>query len=177
MPKSPGAHFLCSTARIWQDISSASFCSCKLFRRSDECVLLPGFHVQPDIFAVMSCCVVALILFSSNTLIWSADSLYLVKWHIKDYECRRIYILCQQTSLKRWLETWIWCQNVTSRTAHTKYKWPPYATEWNPPWKFSAYATACSGFAIATLLWDKWLEESKLECFSEQNVSTNTSIK
>jgi len=31
--------------------------------------------------------------------------------------------------------------NVTSQSAHTKYKWPPYATEWNPPWKFSAYAT------------------------------------
>jgi len=30
------------------------------------------------------------------------------------------------------LETWIWRQNVTSQTAHTKYKWPPYATEWNP---------------------------------------------
>jgi len=26
--------------------------------------------------------------------------------------------------------------------AHTKYKWPPYATEWkSSPWKFSAYAT------------------------------------
>jgi len=32
--------------------------------------------------------------------------------------------------------------NMTSQTAHTKYKWPPYATEWKPlPWKFSAYAT------------------------------------
>jgi len=31
---------------------------------------------------------------------------------------------------------------VTSQTAHNKYKWLPYATEWNPPWKFSAYATA-----------------------------------
>jgi len=27
------------------------------------------------------------------------------------------------------------------QSAHTKYKWLPYATEWNPPWKFSAYAT------------------------------------
>jgi len=31
--------------------------------------------------------------------------------------------------------------NMTSQTAHTKYKWPPYATEWNPPRNFSAYAT------------------------------------
>jgi len=32
--------------------------------------------------------------------------------------------------------------NMTSQTAHTKRKWPPYATEWKPlPWKFSAYAT------------------------------------
>jgi len=39
------------------------------------------------------------------------------------------------------LKTWIRRQIVTSQTAHTKYKWPPYATEWKPPWKFSAYAT------------------------------------
>jgi len=31
---------LCSTVRIRQDISAASFCSCKLFARSDECALL-----------------------------------------------------------------------------------------------------------------------------------------
>ena len=30
------------------------------------------------------------------------------------------------------LEAWIWRQIVTSQGAHTKYKWPPYATEWNP---------------------------------------------
>ena len=30
------------------------------------------------------------------------------------------------------LKTWIWLQIVTSQRAHTKYKWPPYATEWNP---------------------------------------------
>jgi len=28
------------------------------------------------------------------------------------------------------MKTWIWRQIVTSQTAHTKYKWPPYATEW-----------------------------------------------
>jgi len=41
------------------------------------------------------------------------------------------------------LETWIWRQIVTSQRAHTKYKWLPYATEWKPQWKFSAYATEC----------------------------------
>ena len=30
------------------------------------------------------------------------------------------------------LATWIWRQIVTSQTADTKYKWPPYATERNP---------------------------------------------
>ena len=30
------------------------------------------------------------------------------------------------------LETWIWRQIVTSQKVHTKYKWPPYAIEWNP---------------------------------------------
>jgi len=44
------------------------------------------------------------------------------------------------------LDTWIWRQIVTPQIAHTKYKWPPYATEWTPPWKFSAYATAVRQF-------------------------------
>ena len=30
------------------------------------------------------------------------------------------------------LETWIWCQIVTSQTGHIIYKWLPYATEWTP---------------------------------------------
>jgi len=30
------------------------------------------------------------------------------------------------------LETGIWRQIVTSQRANPKYKWPPYATEWNP---------------------------------------------
>jgi len=46
------------------------------------------------------------------------------------------------------LETWKWRQIVTSQRAHPKYKWPPYATEWNPsPWKYSAYATEMNGDA------------------------------
>jgi len=31
---------------------------------------------------------------------------------------------------------------MTSQRPHTTNKWPPYATEWTPSWKFSAYATA-----------------------------------
>jgi len=31
------------------------------------------------------------------------------------------------------LEIWIWRQIVPSQRAHTKYKWPPYVTEWTPP--------------------------------------------
>jgi len=48
---------------------------------SDElvCVLLPCFNAQPDIFAVMNCCVVELGVFASDILIWSADSLYSVQ--------------------------------------------------------------------------------------------------
>jgi len=38
------------------------------------------------------------------------------------------------------LETWTRRQIMTSQTAHTKYKWPPYGPEPKPPpWKLSAY--------------------------------------
>ena len=33
------------------------------------------------------------------------------------------------------LKTWKWRRTVTLQKVHTKYKWPPYATEWNPPMK------------------------------------------
>ena len=33
------------------------------------------------------------------------------------------------------LKTWLWRQIVTSQTTHLKCKWPPSATEWNPPMK------------------------------------------
>jgi len=39
-------------------------------------VLLPCFNAQPDIIAIVNCCVVALIVFSSDMLTWRADSLY-----------------------------------------------------------------------------------------------------
>jgi len=50
-----------------------------MLERCDECVLLPSFHVQPDIFAIMNCCVVALSFCSSDTVTWSADTLYSVQ--------------------------------------------------------------------------------------------------
>jgi len=37
--------------------------------------------VQPDIFAVMNCCVVALSLFSSDILTWNADTLFSAMTH------------------------------------------------------------------------------------------------
>ena len=39
----------------------------------DECVLLPCLNAQPDIFAVMNCCGVALSVFSSDILAGGAD--------------------------------------------------------------------------------------------------------
>ena len=68
---SPAAHIQCSTACIWRDLTAASFRSCKLLWRSDEYVSLPCFNAQPDIFAVMNCCIVALRLFFSDSLTWS----------------------------------------------------------------------------------------------------------
>ena len=49
-------------------------------------VFYSRFNVQPDIFAVMNCYVVALSAFSTDILTWSADSLYSVQWHKKG-EC------------------------------------------------------------------------------------------
>jgi len=46
---------------------------------SDEHVLLPCLNAQPDIFAVMNCCVVALSAFSSDILTWSADILVYIQ--------------------------------------------------------------------------------------------------
>ena len=56
------------------------------------------------------------------------------------------------------LETWIWRQIVTSQRAHTKWKWPRYATEWTRPWKFSACAT------------DLGHEVLGLDCISESDI-------
>ena len=47
-------------------------------RNEFACKLQETFNAQPDIFAVMNCCVVALSLFSSDNQTWSTDSLYAV---------------------------------------------------------------------------------------------------
>ena len=135
------AHFLCSTARIRQNIGTASVCSCKLLWRSDECVSLPCFNAQPHIFAVMNCCVVA---FSSDILTWSADCSYSVQWHINyckhklTHKLRGVRVEDNAYYVKKHrqnfgLVTWTWCQILTSQIADTKYKWPPSTIEWNPP--------------------------------------------
>jgi len=45
----------------------------------DECFLLPCLNAQPDSFAVMNCCVLALSVFSSNILTWGADALVYIQ--------------------------------------------------------------------------------------------------
>jgi len=55
------------------------------------------------------------------------------------------------------LKTRIWRQTVTSQKAHTKCKCPPSATEWNPPWKLSAYATVRSNRYLGCSSTFKWL--------------------
>jgi len=52
----------------------------------DECVLLPCLNAQPDIFAVMNCCVVALSVFPSDILTWSADILVYIKFQGRTQE-------------------------------------------------------------------------------------------
>jgi len=148
-PASPAALFLWSTARIRQDISAASFCCCKLLWRIDECILLPCFNVQPNIFAVMNRCIVALGVFHSDILTWSANSLYALfsamTHKIRKLDVEKYAYYVNKLRQNVGLEIWLWRQIVASQTAHTKYKWPPYATEWNPPpWNFFACATADS---------------------------------
>ena len=140
-PASPAAHFLCSIARIRQDLSTASFCSGKLLRRSDEYVLLLCFNAQPDIFSVMNCCVVALSLFSSDIPTWSANSFIFSTMTYKTRrECVEEYAYyVNKLRQNVGLEAWIGRQIGTSQTAHTKYKWPLNATFWKwhfRPWSF-----------------------------------------
>jgi len=135
VPASPAALFLCSTAHIRQDISVASFCSCKLLWRINECVLLPCFNTQSDIFAVMNYCVVLLCLFFSDSLTWRADNLYCNDTTIRGVDIEKDACYVNKLRQNVGLETWKWCQIVTSQRAHTKYKWPPYDPERTPPMK------------------------------------------
>jgi len=84
-------------------MSAAWYFRCKLLWRNDECIFLPCFNAQPDSFAVMSYCVVALSLFSSDIATWSADSYIQCNYTLnKGSVRRRICILCSHTSPKRW---------------------------------------------------------------------------
>ena len=87
-----------------QDSSAASFFRSKLLWGIDQCVVLPCFNAQPDIFAVMTCCVVALSAFPPIPQL-GALMVYIQcnGTHDKQSVCRRICSLCQQTSPKRWL--------------------------------------------------------------------------
>ena len=46
------------------------------------------------------------------------------------------------------LETWTWCQIVTSQRLHTTNKWPPYATEWNPAHENFLCTPLCGGLKV-----------------------------
>jgi len=77
------------------------------------------------------------------------------------------------------LETWIWRQTVTSQTAHTKHKWPPYATEWKPLWKLCAYATTLAA-VILSLLQENNLSNSiphRVKCRTEAVKHLSRSIE
>ena len=50
------------------------------------------------------------------------------------------------------LKTWIWRQIVTSQTAHTKYKWPLSATEWNPSMNIFCVRHCCEYIYMVCLM-------------------------
>ena len=143
MPASPATHLQCSTARIWRDLSAASFCSCKLLWHGGEYVSLPYFNAQPDIFAVMNCCVVAMSLFSSDSLTWTAQFIFSAMPHeIRGVDVEKYALLCQETLPKRWLGNMEMTSNCDVTNSKQEIQmttiWP-----WTKPplWKFSAYTT------------------------------------
>jgi len=129
-PASPAAH-LCSTARIWRDINPASFCSCKLLWRSDECVLLPFFNTQRKFCSYELLCRSI----ESNFLPYpnlERNRFSVMKHKIRGVRAKEYVYYVNKLRHNVGLETWIWLQIVTSQRPHTRNKWPPYATEWNP---------------------------------------------
>jgi len=130
-------------ARIWQNISAASFFRCKLIWGINECVVLPYFNAPPDIFVVTNCCIVALGVVSYDSVTWIANSLYSVQWHTKQGEWmyRKMCMFCQETSPKHWFGNRTMTSNCdVTKTAH-QIQMTTHATEWKPLWKFAAYAT------------------------------------
>jgi len=89
----------------------------------------------PDIFAVINCCVVAFSLFSSDIPTWSADKfMFSAMTHkIRGVRVDKYDSYVNALRQNVGLETWIWRKIVTSQRPHTKWKCPPYATEWIPP--------------------------------------------
>ena len=158
----------CSITRIRKDISAASFCSGKLLERSDECVLLPCFNAQPDIFAAMNCCVVALSLFFSVNLNWSVGLHSAMTHKIRGVDVEKYAYYVNKLRQNVGLETWIWRQIVTSQTAHTKYKWPPYDPERNPLMEIFCvrHWLSCSSFIqisiVRTHVWVKMRRNSSV---------------
>ena len=102
-----------------EDISAASSCSGKLLWRIDERVFLSNFNVQPDIFAVMNCCILALGVYYTDSLTWSANSLYSL-FSAMTHRIRRVDVekyAYYVNTLRRnvGLEIWLWRQLVTSK--------------------------------------------------------------
>ena len=80
----------------------------------------------------MNCCIVALSLFSSDIVTWSADSIYSVQWHINYWECvhKNMHII-QQTSPKRWFGNRLWRHK--QRTPNTNdHHIPLCVRHWSP---------------------------------------------
>jgi len=130
-------------ARIWQNISAASFFRCKLIWGINEFVVLPYFNAPPDIFVVTNCCIVVLGVVSYDSISWSLI-VYIQcnDTQNKDSGCiEKCACFVKKLRLNIGLETGQWRQIVMSQRPHTKYKWLPHATEWKPLWKFAAYAT------------------------------------
>jgi len=77
----------CLAPPLRRDIGAAWLGSCKLLWRSEECVLLPCFNVQPDIFAVMNGCRSVEFIFLRYPNVERWYNLYSVQWRIKYGEC------------------------------------------------------------------------------------------
>ena len=147
------------SARMRGDISAASFCSCKL--------LWLTFNAQPDIFAVMNllCGSVGCIFLQyPNLERWFSSMTHKTKGVRVEEHANYVNKLRQNVGL----ETWIRRQIVTSQTTHTNTNDQNMPlNETSPPWKFSAYVTACLN--IQDSLWRSLGTTQNCGCLS-QNV-------
>ena len=67
------------------------------------------------------------------------------------------------------LETWLWRQIVMSQTAHAKYKWPPYATEWTPPMEIFCVRHCSTGPTNGT-------RSEKVKTFGKHLLNASTQV-